>query len=154
MEHLFFHPKLVHVPMGLAVVIPLVAFVVWTTWARGVFPKPAFAIVVLLQALLVGGAVASLRSGEAEAERVEKIVGDEAIEHHEDAAKAFTFSGAGVLVLMAAALMWKDKRSQTLALVSCVATLAVLALGIRAGHEGGELVYERGAASAYTNPEK
>jgi len=155
MENIFFHPKMVHLPMALAVVVPLVAIVVLAAWSRGAFPKSTFAIVVLLQALLVVGAISSMRSGEAEEERVEDIVGESLIEAHEDAAKAFTGASVAVFLVMAAALLLKSERlSKGLAVLSCIGTLAVLGLGIRAGQRGGELVYKHGAASAYTQPDK
>ena len=155
MENVFFHPKMVHLPMALAVVLPLVSVVVLFAWRRGVFQKSTCAIVVLLQGLLVVGAVSAVRSGEAEEERVEDIVGESLVESHEDAAKAFTGASVIVFLVMAAALFLNsERRSQGLALLSCLGTLAVLGLGIRAGQRGGELVYKHGAASAYTQPDK
>ena len=155
MENLFFHPQMVHLPLALGLVLPLIAFVVFWAWTRRVFPKSTFAIVVLLQGLLVVGAFSAVRSGEAEEERVQEVIEESLIEAHEDAAKAFTAASVAVLVVMAAALVLKSERgSKRLAMLSCLGTLAVLGLGIRVGQLGGELVYKHGAAAAYTQPEK
>jgi hypothetical protein len=151
MNDVFFHPKLVHLPMALGALMPLVAFAIALAWWRGWLPSKTWWLAVGLQLVLVGSSVVALRSGEAEEARVEPIVGESRLEAHEEAAKIFTASTAFVLVMMVTAAAAHTKRSGLpLALGASMATLAVLGLGIRTGGAGGRLVYEHGAASAYT----
>jgi hypothetical protein len=74
MDALLFHPKVVHIPMALGVLMPLIAGGLALAWWRSWLPWRAWFVAVGLQvALLVSGVVA-LRTGEAEEDRVERIV--------------------------------------------------------------------------------
>lgn len=150
MDALIFHPKMVHVPMALAVLMPLIAGGVLLAWWRGWLPGRAWVLAVALQGVLAVSGIVAMRSGEAEEDRVEQVVPERFIEEHEDAAKAFVFTSVGVLAAMAAALAFRSRRGAlTVAAASTVGTIAVLALGYRTGQAGGSLVYDQGAAQAY-----
>lgn len=150
MDSLLFHPKLVHLPIALGVLMPLIAAGLALAWWRGWLPARAWTVAVLLQAALVGSGALALRSGEAEEERVEAVVAEAAIERHEEAAEAFVWGAAAVLVAMAGAgLAARTRAGLPLAAVAVAGSLGVLALGYRTGQEGGELVYTHGAAQAY-----
>jgi hypothetical protein len=143
------HPALVHVPLGLAFVLPLVAAGLAVALWRGVLPRRSWLVFVLLQALLVGGAGAALWSGEAEEDRVERVVGDAALHRHEEAAESFLWGAALVLGAGAAVLVGPARAAAAFAVVAFAGTLAVTALAIRTGKAGGDLVYVHGAAGAY-----
>ncbi len=151
MGELPLHPGLVHLPLGLALVVPLVALFLLVFFARqGVIRRP-LGLLLALQVLLVASAFAGLQTGEAEEERVEEVVAHDAIEEHEEAAEVFTWAAVGVLVLSGAAfaLARREKLSRGLLAATTVGAIAVAGLGLRTGHEGGELVYHHGAAAAY-----
>lgn len=142
------HPKLVHLPLALAVLLPLISAVVLLAWWRATIPRRIWWGVVALQLILVGSGVAALRSGNAEGERVEHAVPEAAIETHEEAAEQFLWAaGVALLVTFAAALPRRERLAQGLALAATVTTLVVLALGYRTGQAGGALVYQHGAAA-------
>ncbi len=151
MDALFFHPKLVHVPMALGVLMPLVAGGLLLAWWRNWLPGRAWFLAVGLQAILFGSGILALRSGEAEEDRVERVVAERFIEEHEEAAELFVWSSGGILVLMLLAGALGSRRSALpAAAVATVGTLVVLGLGYRTGQAGGSLVYEQGAGQAYT----
>ncbi len=100
MDALLFHPKVVHVPMALGVLMPLIAGGLLLAWWRAWLPRRAWLLAVGLQAILVGSGVLALRTGEVEEERVEGVVADRYIESHEEAAEAFVWASGGVLGLM------------------------------------------------------
>ncbi len=153
MDQLLFHPKVVHLPMALAVLMPLVAGGALFAWWRGWFDRRVWVIVLLLQAALAGSGLIAMNSGETEEERVEEIVAEQYIESHEEAAEAFVWASFIVLVLMAVPMVLPEGRARTAAaLVACLGTLLVFGLGFRAGEGGGRLVYEHGAAQAYVAP--
>jgi uncharacterized membrane protein len=154
MDQFLFHPKVVHLPMALAVLMPLVTGGVLFAWWRGWFDRRVWVIVVLLQATLVGSGFISMNTGEAEEERVEEIVAEQYIESHEEAAEAFVWASAVVLVLMLLPMVLPEGRVRTAAaLGACLGTLLVFGLGFKAGEAGGRLVYEHGAAQAYVASE-
>ncbi|RMF19890.1 MAG: hypothetical protein D6760_12585 [Deltaproteobacteria bacterium] len=153
MDALLFHPKLVHLPLGLALVMPLLAIGILLARRACLLPPGSWLIVVLLQALLVAGAYGAMRAGHHEEERVEDLVGEHWIHEHEESAEAFVWGAGIVLVVAAAGLVLPAGTLSTAALVGAAAgTLIVTGLAVRAGQSGGELVYERGAAAAYTSP--
>ena len=143
------HPAVVHLPIALAVLIPLIAVVGIIAIAKDFAPARAWWLVVLLQLLLAGTTWFAMETGEEEEEQVEKVVAERHIEEHEEAAEWLLWTaGAGVL-LMGSGLL-PDGRGRIGRLVGALASLVVLATAVRTGHLGGELVYRHGAASAYT----
>lgn len=150
MDQLFFHPKLVHLPIALAVLMPLVTGGVVVAIWRGWFDHRVWALVLLLQAALVGSGAAAMNTGEIEEERVEQFIAEQYVEAHEAAAEVFVWAGVGLLLLMAVSLALPEGRSRRAAYVfSFVGTLIVFGLGYETGELGGRLVYEHGAAQIY-----
>lgn len=151
MDALLFHPKLVHVPMALGVLMPLVTGGLLLAWWRNWLPPRAWYLAVGLQAILVGAGLLALQSGEAEEDRVERVVAERFIEAHEEAAQAFVgASGAVLAVMLLAAALGGRRPGRRIAAVAALGTCVVFGLGWRTGQAGGSLVYEQGAASAYT----
>lgn len=151
MDALLFHPKLVHVPIALAVLMPLVAASLALAWWKTWLPRRVWWVAVALQAILVVSGIAALKSGEADEERVERVVPESLIEAHEARAHAFVIASATVLAAMAAAALLESNRAATrAAALSAFGALVVCQLGYSTGQAGGELVYKHGAAQAYT----
>lgn len=150
MHSFLFHPKVVHLPMALGVLMPLVTGGLLLAWWRSWLPPRAFVMAAALQALLVISGIVALRSGEADEERVERVVPERLIETHEEAAEAFVVGSAVVLAAMLLASALAARRAgRPVAAAATLGTLVVLALGYRTGQAGGSLVYEHGAAQAH-----
>lgn len=150
MDQLFFHPKVVHLPMALAVLMPLVSIGLLAAWIGGMLPRRVWLIAVALQLVLVASGIVALRSGEHEEERVERVVTERLIEAHEEAAEAFVWGAGAILVLhVVAAALRREQTARAAAAAAAVGTLVVLFLGYRTGEAGGRLVYQHGAASVY-----
>jgi uncharacterized membrane protein len=143
------HPAVVHLPIALALLVPLVAFFALLAARAGWLPTRAWAFVVLLQACLVASAWVAMETGENEEERVERVVAERHIEAHEERAERLLWGAAAALLVAGAGLA--PGRAGSLARPLAFAlSLGVLALAVDVGHTGGELVYEHGAAGAYT----
>ncbi len=147
------HPKLVHLPMALAVIMPLLSLGLLVTWITRVLPRRTWLIAIVLQGLLLGSGIAALRSGEADEERVEAIVPEPAIEAHEAAATTFVVGSAVVLAIaLAAAVIRNERAARGVAALAVAGTAIVLLFGYRTGDAGGRLVYQHGAASSFAGP--
>jgi len=150
MDSLLFHPKVVHLPMALAVLMPLVTGGILFAWWRGWFDRRVWIVVLSLQAILVGSGAVAMNTGETEEERVEQLVGETYIEAHEEAAELFVWASAALLVLMAVPLVLPEGRArQAASLGAFLGTLIVSGLGYNTGENGGKLVYEHGAAQVH-----
>ncbi|MBZ0271904.1 hypothetical protein K8I61_07685 [bacterium] len=150
MDAWLFHPKFVHVPMALGVLMPLVAGGLLVAWWRGFLPARAWIVAVALQATLVASSVAAMKTGEREEDRVERVVAERVIEAHEEAAEIFVWSGAAVFgVMLLGFALSATRGGLPVAALALAGTIVVLGLGYRVGQAGGELVYKHGAASAY-----
>ena len=151
MQTLPLHPKLVHLPLGLSVILPLIALVLLVAWWRGWVKPSCWRLVIGLQLVLVASAFFAMETGEEEEELVEEVVAERYIEPHEEAAELFFWATVVVLGLaFAGAVLPGQRARQLVALATVAGTFAVLALGIRTGQAGGELVYRHGAAAVYT----
>lgn len=140
------HPILVHIPIALAVLMPLIFGGLIIAIRRDFLPVQSWWIAVLLQLVLALGSIAALGSGHAEEERVEDFVPKEMIESHEHLAMAMAGTALVALVLSAASLRKGIKGERLYRVASFAASLAVLGLAGMVGHQGGELVYKHGAA--------
>ena len=142
------HPAVVHLPVAIAVLVPIVAITALVFIRRGARARTAWGMTVaLLGALLISGWV-SLKTGEQQEERVEDVVSERSIHVHEEAAELFLVTTAAVLAMSLAGLAG-GRIGQAGRWVATLGTVGILGAGWNVGHTGGMLVYRDGAASAY-----
>lgn len=144
------HPAVVHFPVVLSLLLPLVALgAVWAV-RRGARPRRAWSLTVLVAAALFSSSYLAVETGEKEEERVEETVAEQAIHTHEERGEFFLYLAGGTLVLtglgLAGGMVGRAGRYASIG-----AALALVVAGWRVGRTGGELVYRHGAAAAYTN---
>lgn len=143
------HPAVVHLPLALALVTPLLAVVAALAIRLRFLPARSWAAVVLLQALLLGSGWLAHETGEEDEDRVEEVVGHEALERHEERAETFLWLAGLALVLTVPGLVGSGRLGDGARALAILALLATLVAGLRTGHAGGELVYRHGAADAH-----
>lgn len=144
------HPALVHIPLGLSLAVPFLAAGIAYGLFSGRLTRNAWALLIGVQLIAAVGAFAAATTGDAEGERVEHRVPEAAVEAHEEAAEQFAVAVGLVLVAaIAVAATLKDPRRLAWGATGvAVLALAVAALGVRAGHKGGELVFVHGAGTS------
>ena len=153
MDTLPLHPKLVHLPIALAVLMPLITSGLLVAWWRGWFQKRTWAVAVALQAVLLLSGVLAMSTGEVDEDRVERIVPKNAIHAHEEAGEVFVWGSGLVLVLSFLPLLLRSPRlARITGLATVAGTFVVLGLGYRVGEAGGALVYRHGAGAAFATP--
>lgn len=142
------HPAVVHLPVALAVLLPLVAVVAFLATLRGARPLTAWGVTVATAAVLVVSSWVALETGEDQEDAVERVVAEQPLHAHEESAE--TFLGIAVGMLGVSLLGLLPRRAGAIARgVATLGTVAVVIAGWRVGHSGGELVYRHGAAQAY-----
>jgi hypothetical protein len=129
------HPAVVHIPLGLVFVLPLLAAGLTAALYRGHVSRAAFSILLGLQLVMLGGG--ALTAGEA------------AVERHEAAAQQFmVVAGLGAALTALAWALRNPRHTRAMAVATTLGTLAAAGMGVRVGHLGGELVYgPRGVAA-------
>jgi uncharacterized membrane protein len=142
------HPALVHVPLGLAFLLPALALAVALAIALGWLPPRTWALVALAAAVLAASAWYAAEIGEEEGERVEKVVAEEPLHEHEEAGEWLVRLAALGFVAAAAGLLG-GRPGATSRWAAVLISAAILAAAVRAGHLGGALVYDHGAAEAW-----
>lgn len=93
------HPAVVHFPIVLAVLLPLVAAGAFLLARRGTHIRTAWPGVVTGAALLAGSSWLAIETGEQQEDKVEGVVGDATLETHEERASLFLYLAAGTLAL-------------------------------------------------------
>ena len=146
------HPLFVHLPLGLALLMPPLFAGLWLAIRREWLPLRAWWLAIATQAVLVGGAGLALTTGEEDAERVERVVAEARIDAHEDRAELFFGASVAVLLLALAPLVVRHmpRAGKGAAYATIAGAGVVLALGWAVGSSGGQLVYRDGAAAAWT----
>ena len=146
------HPQIVHFPIALMTLLPFVLVGALVAIRRGMAVRTAWGIAAAFAVLLAVSSIAATYTGEETGERVEEVVGDRPVHDHEEAGEWFRnlalATAAVVLVGLAGGTAGRTAR-----LAAPVAAVVLFAAGYRAGHSGGLLVYEHGAASAYASPD-
>jgi uncharacterized membrane protein len=144
------HPAVVHFPIVLVVLLPLMA--AGALWAirRGTAPRRAWAFPLAGAGALALSAFVAVQSGQAQQERVERVVGDRPLESHEEAAELFLVL-SGVLLVIAGVGLAPGVTGRAARMVAALGAVGLLGAGYRVGASGGELVYRHGAASAYAS---
>lgn len=143
------HPAIVHFPIVLAVLTPLVVVMAIRAISRGAKLRSAWAVVLLAFAFTAVAAFASVQTGGAQAEQVEQSVGETAVEAHEEAAELFEISSFVMLAIATMGLA-NGKIGSVARGVTAVGSLVLLAMVVNVGHSGGRLVYGTGGVAAVT----
>jgi uncharacterized membrane protein len=143
------HPAVVHFPIVLMILYPLVLLVALLTIRRGAAARPVWATVLAVALLLVASTWVATRTGQQEEERVEDVVPENAIETHEEQAELFLWLTLGTSAVTALGLAG-GRLGRGMRWAALAASLALLGAGWQVGHTGGELVYRYDAASVHT----
>ena len=145
------HPVVVHFPIVLSVLLPISA--AWALWAirKGTTPRRVWSVPAAMAVALAVSALVAVKTGEAQDERVERVVAEQPLETHEEAAETFLALSSGLALLVAAGLV-RGRAGGVARMLGTGGAAALVAVAVYVGHSGGKLVYQYGAASAYTGP--
>jgi hypothetical protein len=144
------HPAVVHLPMALAVLVPLFAIGAIVAIRRGARPMRAWGVALAMFGALSLSSWVSLETGEQAQERVENSVPRPALHAHNDAAEQFMAISVGVLFFAGVGVLSSRTGSAARA-VATFGSVVLLVAGYRVGHTGGALVYAYGAGSAFAS---
>lgn len=144
------HPVVVHFPIVLAVLLPISA--AWALWAirKGTTPRRAWSVPTAMAVALALSALVAVKTGEAQDERVERVVPEQPLESHEEAAETFLALSGGLALIVAAGLL-RGRAGGAARMLGGAGAVALVAVAVYVGHSGGKLVYQYGAASAYAD---
>lgn len=145
------HPAVVHLPIALAVLLPLFAVGTAVAVHRGARSRVAWSITVTLAGALLGSGLVAKETGEDQEDRVEQVVPETALHAHEEAADRFLVAAAAVFLVSLLGLR-RDRVGRGARLVTVAGSVGVLVAGWAVGQAGGELVYRHGAGAAYAAP--
>ena len=144
------HPAVVHFPVVLAMLLPVVALAAALVVRRGGDARKTWLPVVIVAAGLAVSSFVAVRTGQAEEDTVEAVVPESAIHEHEERAELFFPLTVALLVVTAAGLA-SGQVATVARWTSVGAALAVAGVGFAVGHSGGELVYVHNAGAAYVS---
>lgn len=150
------HPKIVHLPLGIAMVLPILALVaIWLHFRRhdssAAFARFWFALVVCLVAAAVGVFWAH-ETGEASEHAIGKSLPEAAIELHEDYAKIFSIFIYAATTVVVLGFFVHGRLKGYVIVATAILVAAALYAAVLTGNAGGDLVYKHKAAN-YLVPE-
>lgn len=144
------HPILVHVPLALAMLQPVVVLTVLLGIRRRWLEPSTWLLVAGLQVAMAGSGFAAMQAGEDDEDRVKKVVPEDVVETHAERAENFVWTSLAVTMLFLLPFVPKlGAWSRSLRLAALPAALVLMGMAIATGHSGGTLVYREGAAKVY-----
>lgn len=144
------HPAVVHFPIVLAALLPLAMIWALIALRRSERPRAVWLPVAVMSVLLFASAWYAKETGEDQEDRVEEVVSHDPIHEHEEKAEAATIA-AGITLALAALGLFPGIAGLAGRWAALAGAVVALVLVVQTGHSGGELVYEHGAAAAYTD---
>jgi hypothetical protein len=146
------HPAIVHIPLVLCGLVPIVAgFLAWQAW-RGRGSRRAWLVAIALQLVIVITAYVAADAGSDDAHVISGAVPRDAIHEHAQAAGWFEWANDATLALLVAAAALRDKRSAIAGFAATAAAAVTVAMAFRVGHLGGKIVFEHDAPGALKLP--
>jgi uncharacterized membrane protein len=146
------HPVVVHFPIVLGVLLPFVGLLAWWAIKKEVVPQKIWLVVPALALVFTLSSVVAVELGEKDEDKVEKFIAEDVIEEHEEAGEAIPWVAGTLLVLSIGTLLRKNSHHLRLA-VAVISLVAIVPL-VNAGHTGGKLVYQYGAANAHLSKQQ
>ncbi len=143
------HPALVHFPIVLALLMPVVIASAWLVVHRTRRSRVPWAVVVGAAGALFLAAWLSVRTGQRQEDRVEAYVTRGALHEHKEAAERFLLM-AGIALVIAPLGMIGGRLGQAGRAATAIASAILAYSVVGVGRSGGHLVYRQGAAQAYT----
>lgn len=141
------HPIVVHFPIALAFLLPLLTLLIWFGVKKEAVRPRMWISVIALNGALFGFAWLAEYTGEMDEHKVEKIVGEEIMEDHEDWGKSVLWVSGIVFALSFAPLI--AHRSEGARVIYLLGTLGTLLPVSFAAHSGGIMIYKHNAAQAH-----
>jgi len=143
------HPAIVHFPVALAFILPVMILLALALLRKGASTSMAWFPVLALATMVFFGTLIAKNTGEEEEDAVEEVVSRRAIHDHEENADLFGIL-AGIMLATTVAAFLPSKWGRMARYATLAMSLAVAFSAYQSGRSGGELVYKLGAASAYT----
>lgn len=148
-----FHPVVVHFPIALSFVLPILILVFAYMIKAKKMSHQAWLVIIGLQIFTTVSGYVALETGEDEEHQVQKVVDKKIIHEHEENAEIFVGSTVVALVLSVAVFFLKQELQFAVKIVICLVSMLSAYLAYNTGHSGGLLVYRHGAAGAYAETE-
>ena len=145
------HPLFVHIPLALAMLLPLINLGLIIVWFKGALPRRIWIISATLHAVMTVGTFVAMQTGETDEHTAERVVSKHEIDKHEEHAESFLFASIVALLLaLVAAIAEEEEAARRFALGTTTLSLLCGFLAYKTGEHGGKLVYKYGAGRAYS----
>ena len=145
------HPIVVHFPIVLGSLLPVLAILLWWAIKKWQWTPKVWALVSAVALVYCLFAVTAVQLGEEDEEKVEKVISEEVIEEHEEAGELIPWLAGTLFLVSLGGFTVKYSKQAKMAMI--VLSLVGVVPLINAGHTGGELVYKHGASVAHLSPE-
>ena len=141
------HPVIVHFPIVLGVILPFASILVWWGIKKNIVPQKVWSVVIALVLVYGASALLAVEMGEKDEDKVKKVVAEKIIEEHEEVAEMIPWVAGGLALISFSGYFLKNSHAARLSFV--IVSLAAIIPLAYAGHTGGKLVYQYGAAKAH-----
>lgn len=143
------HPFLAHIPLTLALFMPIILWVSVYLIAKEKVSTKAWWASVAVQVVIVASAYIALSSGEGEEDIVVQFVPKKIIGQHENMAEVFSGLSVILLGVMMVINFVQEKVAKYFRIIAAVFSIIPLGVGLYAGRLGGQIAYAHGGAEAY-----
>ena len=143
------HSALVHVPLGLTVLAPIILTGLFL-YRKAEMAKKTWIFIILTQFIGAESAILAKEYAEQDEHIVESAISEQIIEEDEERAETFTSALIATLAIsILAFFIKKENYSFYFFSLTLFFQILVVGLGHQVGSSGGELVYKYGATKTF-----
>jgi uncharacterized membrane protein len=144
------HPKAVHIPIALCILLPAVIMGVIVARKLGWLDASAWLLVAGLQFGLFASSIIALQSGKDDGAKVEGYASEVALDTHRNRAYTFVYVAAAQMLCGAAVFVMRRRKSEMIfGIVSLAMASGSAYAGYKVGDAGGRLVYVANGSDAH-----
>ena len=151
MESLPLHPAIVHLPIGIALMLPILNILFFWLFKTGKAKREASMILIIMHLGLATTSFLAMQLGEIEEEKIEHQIDHNALENHEHKGEFYAQATIALALVSVLLVFTRGRRFEQVLGLLFIGQIILIFFTYQVGHSGAQLVYKHDAATLRKN---